>query len=116
MLPDPYLRFRDEFVSLDPERYPADYIDRQVWTGHWRVWGNERAAIIAEIKVYPSGLREVHGVAAAGDLREIVGLIPYAEAWGAAAGCKWASIESRGGWERMLPGYSVSQTRIVKEL
>lgn len=116
MLPEPYGRFRDEFVALDPERYPASYIDRMVWSGAWRVWGSDRAAIIAEIRRYPSGAKEVHGIAAAGDLREIVGLVPLAEAWGAQEGCRWASIESREGWERLLPGYEAAQIRIVKEL
>lgn len=115
-MPEPYERFRDEFAALDPDRYPADYIDRQVWTGAWRCWGDDSAAILAEIRTYPSGLREVHGIAAAGDLRAIVGLIPLAEAWGASAGCKIASIESREGWGKLLPGYRVEQVRIVKEL
>lgn len=111
-----YQRFRDQFVALDPERYPPQWIDGRVWAGFWRCWGNDKAAILAEIKTYPSGLNEVHGIAAAGDLREIVGLIPLAEAWGALAGCKIASIESREGWGKLLPGYRVEQVRIVKEL
>lgn len=116
MMPEAYERFRDEFAALSPERYPADYIDRQVWTGAWRCWGNDRAAILAEIRTYPSGLREVHGLGAAGDVRAIIDLIPFAEAWGAQAGCRLASIESRQAWGKLLPGYEVEQVRIVKEL
>lgn len=112
----PYDIFRDEFVSLDPERYPAEYIDRRVETGAWRCWGDERAAILAEIRVYPSGAREVHGIAAAGDLAAIIGLIPLAEAWGREMGCTRAVIESRPGWERALPDYELHQVSVRKDL
>lgn len=115
-----YLRFRAEFVALDPERYPAAYIDQQVMSGRWRCWGNDRAAILAELKQYPSGAREVRGLAAAkadkAALDDIIALIPLAEQWGREAGCKWASIESHPAWARLLPGYAPSQLRIVKDL
>jgi hypothetical protein len=116
MLKDAYARFRDEFADIAPDKYPASYIDGQVLSGEWRCWGTERAAIIAEIKTYPSGLKEVHGVAATGDLGEIRALIPLAEQWGRENGCQWAAIESRGGWERLLPEYQVEQVRIAREL
>lgn len=113
----PYQRFRSEFHGIDPERFPADYIDRQVEKGRWRCWGNGRAAILAEIRVYPSGLKEVHGVAAAGELPEIVNLIPKAEAWGRKCRCKGAEIVSRPEWAKVLAthGYRVSQARLWKE-
>lgn len=113
---DAYLRFRDEFGALDPLRYPVEAIDARVKAQTWRCWGNEKAAILAEIKTYPSGVREVHGVAAAGDLREIVGLIPQAEEWGRQCGCVRAVIESRPGWERVLPTYELHQVAVRKEL
>ena len=111
-----YLPFRHEFIAIDPERYPAGYIDRQVAEGVWRCWGARKAAILAEIKFYPSGAREVHGVAAAGELQEIVGLIPLALDWGRANGCERAVIESRPGWERMLPDWELHQVSVRKDL
>lgn len=112
-----YLPFRAEFVSLDPERYPAAYFDAQVAGGAWRCWDNEDAAILAEIRTYPSGLREVHGVAAAGDLAAIIELIPLAVEWGRANGCARAVIESRPGWQRALPkDWEVHQVAMRKEL
>ena len=114
--PDAYLRFRAEFIALDPERYPPDYIDRKVSNGHWRCWGNEHAAILAEIKTFPSGVKEVHGVAAAGDLRTIIELIPRAESWGRKHGCTRAVIESRPGWDRALPTYELHQVCLRKDL
>lgn len=113
---DPYLAHRDEFVALCPAKYPPEYIDAQVMARNWLCWGNERAAILAEVKQYPSGLREIHGLAAAGELEEIRNLIPLAEEYGRHVGCAVASIESREGWARLLPDYEVEQVRIVKEL
>lgn len=120
MMPEAYERFRDEFIALDPERYPADYIDRQVWTGAWQCAGNDKAAILYKIEAFPSGAREVQGLAAAkaddATLDHIKALIPIAEQYGREAGCRWASIESHPAWARLLPGYEPSQLRIVREL
>lgn len=111
-----YLRFRREFIALDPERYPVWYWDQQISTGEWRCWGTDKAAILAEIREYPSGVKEVHGVAAAGELDAIVSLIPYAEQWGREEGCGRAVIESRPGWERVLPDYELHQASVRKDL
>lgn len=111
-----YRPFREHFAKLDPERYPADWIDQQVEEGAYRCWGNARACILAEAREYPSGARELHGVAAAGDLDAIVALIPHAEAWGKSIGCTRAVIESRPGWDRVLPDYEVHQVAVRKEL
>ena len=116
MLPEAYERFRDELTGLDPDRYPAWFWDRQIYIGFWRVWGSDKAVIVAELKPYPSGIIELHGVAAAGDLAAIVDLIPLAEAWGREAGAVRAVIESREGWARMLPEYEVHQVSVRKEL
>lgn len=112
----PYLAFRDEIVALDPERYPAEFIDRQVLEGAWRCWGCHEAAILAEIKTYPSGFKELHGIAAAGELRAIVGLIRLAEEWARGQGCARAVIESRPGWAKALPEYEPHQYSVRKEL
>lgn len=113
---DAYAPFREEFTALCPEKYPPAYIDAQVLSCAWQCWSDGKAAILAEIRTYPSGLKEVHGLAAAGDLESILGLIPLAEAYGRHVGCTLASIESRDGWGRLLPDYAAEQTRIVKGL
>ena len=111
-----YLAWREHFVSLAPDKYPAEWIDAQVASGAFRCWANMNAAILAEIRTYPSGLKEVHGLAAAGCPASILRLIPSAEAWGRANGCTLASLESRRGWARMLPEYQENQVRLVKDL
>ena len=111
-----YLPFRSEFTALCPEKYPPEYLDAMVVSGQWACWSDGKAAILCEMKVYPSGLREVHGLAAAGAVENIIELIPLAEAWGRANGCAIASIESRPAWAKLLPGYEVEQVRITKGL
>lgn len=111
-----FLPFRREFIELDPDRWPAWYFDEQVLAGTWRCWGTDKAAILAELREYPTGAREVHGVAAVGDLPEIIALIPKAEEWGREEGCVRAVIESRPGWERVLPDYELHQASVRKDL
>lgn len=113
---NPYIKFRDEIVSLDPERYPPAYIDHMVASGEWRCWGTTHAVILAEIKTYPSGSKELHGVAAAGELRAIIGLIALAEEWARGMGCTRSVIESRPAWVKALPDYELHQVSVRKEL
>lgn len=111
-----YEPFRDQFTSLAPDKYPPEYIDGCVMIGSWRCWGTDQAAILTEVREYPSGLKELHGLAAAGDVSAILELIEVAEAWGRQRGCAIAAIESRPAWQKLLPGYEPEQVRIVKGL
>lgn len=113
---DAYMAFRDAFVALDPDHYPADWIDTQVAHGTWRCFGTDKAAILAEIRTYPSGVRELHGIAAAGEVGEIKRLIGVAEHWGRACGATRAVIESRPAWARLLPDYELHQVAVRKDL
>lgn len=115
---DAYRLFRDEFIALAPDKYPADYIDGQVWAGFWRCLSNGKAAILFTLKTYPSGLREVEGLAAVGELESITALVRVAEDWGRTLECAIASIESRPAWTKIMKqyGYEVSQVRIEKGL
>ena len=68
------------------------------------------------MKVFPSGLHEVHGVAAAGDVDTILELNPHAKEWGRECWAVRAVIENRGGWRCILPEYEVHQVTVRKEL
>lgn len=114
-----YLKFRDGFASILDERfYPLPWLDAQVWSQLVKLWCCEDAAILVELRTYPSGAKEVHGLAATGNMESIIGLIPLAEQWGRENGCVVATIESREGWKRALKsyGYVPYQTVIRKEL
>lgn len=115
-----FLRFRDAFESvMDPRFYTIDWLEGQVLTGRYRVFASDTAAIIAEIHTYPTWARELRGVVAAGDLKEIEEvLIPQAEEWGRTLSCITAQIDSRDGWQRVMKkhGYERHQTVLRKEL
>lgn len=106
-------------AALDDRFYSIDYLDGLLVTGRAFLWASDAAALVAEIRTYPTGLRALHFLCAAGDLRAIEDdLRPRAEAFGRLNGCVAALIESRPGWvRRMKPhGYTLFQASIVKDL
>lgn len=115
-----YLAFRDSFVGLlDPRFYTAEWLDQEVASGRIRCLASSDAAILVSVKTYPTGAKELHFMAAAGDVRALVNdLAPQAEAWGRKQGCIVAVIESREGWQRIMKssGYGLYQVGLRKEL
>jgi hypothetical protein len=114
-----YLRFRDQFAeAMDARYYPIEWLDKQVFSGRVRCWAGKTAAITAEIRVYPTGAKAVHGLYAAGELLEILTLIPLAEQWGRDNGCTSAFIDSREAWQRLLNpyGYAAYKVCVRKEI
>jgi hypothetical protein len=113
-------RWRDAFAAiLDARFYTLEWLDGEVAAGRATLIAGDHAAVLIGVRAYPGGAREVHGLAAAGALDEIVAqLIPAAEAWGRANGCIVATIESRPGWARALRnrGYALHQLGLRKEL
>ncbi len=122
MLPDweLYTRWRDAFGDvLDERYYTLDWLDLQILSGAFRFWANNNAAIVAELRHYPTGSKDVHGLIAAGDLGEIIEtLIPKALAWGVEQGCIGGLIESRSSWAKLLAphGWEPHQLVVRKEL
>jgi hypothetical protein len=115
-----YCEFRPAFAEVMDERYHTlEWLDEQILSGKVRFWRSANAAMITEIRDYPTGAKDIHGLIAAGALEEIVGkLIPEAEEWAKAQGCIAAQIESREGWARVLrsSGYQMHQIIVRKEL
>lgn len=114
-----YADWRDRFLeAIDEGLYPAAWLDHRVRDGKAVFWGTERGAILAELRQYPSGAIEVHGLVAAGELDAIKSLIPLAELWGKANGAVRSSISSHPAWSRIMKdaGYAPSQLTIVKDL
>ena len=115
-----YAAFRPLFeAALDGRLYRIEHLDALLGSGRAQIWFGDNAAIVTEVREYPTGARVVHGLVAAGELDEIVGtLIPRAEAWGRSVGCLLAVIESRPGWVRKLKaaGYRIHQTSVRKNL
>lgn len=114
-----FKRWLPAFASiLDPRMYTPQWLVGEVWSGRIRFWGNERAALAAELKTYPTGARDLHFLIAAGELKELLSTLrPAAEQWGRERGCLGAIVESRAGWARALEteGYEPFQLHIRKE-
>ncbi len=114
-----YLERRDTFAEVMDERYyTLDWLDRRILEGRAQFMWSDNAAIIVELRQYPGGAMDVHGLIAAGDKDEIVNeLIPQAEAWGKENGAIAGVVESRPGWVRALKpfGYEIAQVAVRKE-
>lgn len=115
-----YGRFRSAFAAaLDPQLHSIEWLDREILEGRALYWHTDTAAIVATLKHYPTGAKDIEGLIAAGELDDIVGvLIPQAEAWARESGCVGAIIQSREGWAKVLRrhGYEPFQTAVRKVL
>jgi len=114
-----YQRHHLEVQSLLDERfYPIAWVDQRVWMGAIRLLADDHAIIGFEIKQYPGGARELHGMFACGAMGSILALIDEAVEFAREMGCHVACIESRPGWAKVLKsrGFEPHQLRIVKEL
>lgn len=115
-----YLSFRPAFSEVMDERYHTlDWLDGQVLQGKVQFWRSDNAALLTEIKPYPTGAKDIHVVISAGDMHEVVEILrPQAEEYGRARGCIGATVESRTGWARALKpyGYEAHQLTVRKEL
>jgi len=117
--PEGYERWRKGFAAaLDPRFHGIAYVDGLVWSGRARLFANERAALLAEIKAYPTGACDVHVLVGAGELDALVALEPGLVAWGRDLGCLGVLIESREGWARVMKkhGYEPHQIAVRKNL
>ena len=115
-----YAAMREKFAqALDPRLYRIEHLDALLLSGRAQIWFGAEAAIVTEVRTYPTGARVIHGLVAAGEIEEICSvLIPKAEAWGRQIGCMLAIVESRPGWVRKLrgAGYAIHQTALRKDL
>ena len=113
-------RFRNGFAeAMDPRLFTIEWLDEGVRSGAILFWHTDDAAITADIRVYPTNARVLHGLYATGSLLDIIEqLIPTAEAFAREQGCRWAQIDSRQAWGRMLSGkgYGPYKTAILKDL
>jgi hypothetical protein len=115
-----YARFRERFAqALDPRLYSIEYLDSLLFTGKAQIWFADNAALVTELRTYPSGVTAICVVVAAGSKEEVVDILrPRAEAWAQSIGCSLVIVESREGWKRALRphGYAPFQVSLAKEL
>ncbi|HEY1605072.1 MAG TPA: hypothetical protein VGF77_05695 [Allosphingosinicella sp.] len=115
-----YLPWRASFErALDPRFFTIDYLDRRINDGSVKLFVCRAAALVVELKAYPTGNFDGHVLIAAGDPAAIVGTLrPEAEAWLKGIGALGALVESRPGWARLLRehGYRTHQQVVRKDL
>lgn len=115
-----YVRWRPQFAEiLDPQYHPLEWLDGEFWAGRAEILFCTDAAALVEIRTYPTGAKEGHGLLCCGELSSIVNeLLPRWEDQLRSIGALSATIDSRHGWARALKplGYAPYQVAVRKEL
>ena len=69
--------------------------------GRMQAWVNGKSVAITEIIVYPRK-KVLNGFLAAGNMREILEMVPSAAEWGRQMGCTAFTLAGRKGWQRVF--------------
>lgn len=94
-----------------------EHVRAKLDTGHSQLWTTPDAALVSEIRIWPTGLREASGWLAGGDLDELLSMQPAFEAWARSKDCKRIGILlGREGWGRKLDGYRSAGIQMMKDL
>jgi hypothetical protein len=114
-----YHPWRKRFAeALDPRFYRLDHLDSIINENRARIFTCPEAALIVELRHYPTGAYDGHVLIAAGDQAAVVNLLrPRAEQWLRDIGAAGALVESRPGWARLLKehGYEMHQQVLRKD-
>lgn len=106
-------------AAMDPRLHTLEWLDRQIEDGVFRFTSAPGAALVTEIRSYPTGAFDLHFMVAAGDLDTLVTVLrPEAERWAKRMGAIGAIVESREGWAKALKGdgYHPHQMTLRKDL
>lgn len=112
-------RWRSEIASILDERfYPLWWVESEIAAGRIETLESDKAIIGIQVRTYPGGAIELHGMFACGDKAAIGELVDQALAMARAGGCTCAAVESRPGWAREFraKGFHIDRVRIVKDL
>lgn len=111
-------KWRPEFAkAMDGSFHTVDALERLIFQNRAQLWPGARAAIVTEIQDYP-GERVLQALWAAGDVDEIIALIPGLESFGRLMGCTSVLVEGQKAWQRVLKphGYGHWSTTLRKAL
>lgn len=79
-----------------------------------QMWLEDELWGITEVLETPNDGRVLHLIALAGKFTDAA--LEHIEAWGKSVGCKRIRLTGRPGWERRLPGWTVTSKLECKEL
>lgn len=97
------------------DTHRKEHILARILDGRAQLWTEPGAACVTSIERSDTGLREVNGWLAGGDLDGVRRIVARAEQWGREIGCQRALITGRRGWLRALPGYREAATVLIKD-
>lgn len=105
-------------ASLVPygDTHRKEHVLARILAGKAQLWTEDDAACVTTVEKYDTGLLEVYGWLAGGNLKTVQQIVARIEAWAKANGINRARIEGRRGWVKALPGYRELATVICKEL
>lgn len=84
--------------------------------GRAQLWTDATAALVTSIERHDTGLADLYGWLAGGDMDGLLRIHERAEVWAREAGIDRLMISGRKGFIKTLPGYRVISTTIVKDL
>jgi hypothetical protein len=98
--------------------HSLDDVKAAVGRGEARFWPGAGSALVAAVEQDPGERRLLIWLAGGGREELEARLLPLAEAWGRACGCRRALVIGRTGWERTLrtKGYAPLARIIAKDL
>lgn len=115
-----YRLWRSSLIdALDARYYNGEWLDVQVMSGRAVFLPEEDCAMVAELRFYPTGARDIFVICTAGDpIKTRDQLLPKLEAWGRDTGCLAILGESREAWIRILKsaGFETYKTGVRKAL
>ena len=98
------LEYGDGTHSLEDVAMALDKDEMQFWPGN-------NTAIVTEIVTYPRK-KIIHVFLAAGDMNEVIRILPYIEKHGKSEGCVQLAMTGRKGWEKVMEKIYNLQTKV----
>ena len=102
-----------------PQLYTAEWLDSRLAEGSAFFFATDKAAMVVELKQYPTGAVVTKAVVAAGEIDRIIEeLGPAVTEWGRANGATFEIIQSRDGWAREMRkhGFQEFQRILIREI
>lgn len=115
-----YFHWRSRLIeALDERYYTPEWLDHLIMSGRAIFFPGDDCALVAEVRFYPTGARDIFIICTAGDpIKTRDQMVPKLEEWGRKAGCLAVAGESRIAWTRLLKplGFDTYKTAVRKAL
>ena len=98
------LEYCDGTHSLEDVAMALDKDEMQLWPG-------VNTALVTEIVNYPQK-KIIHVFLAAGDMNEVIRMLPYIEEHGKKEGCSLFALTGRKGWEKVIDKIYKFETKV----